>query len=217
MIVLLAEISHPGLFLQVVALDVSLFRWMISGPSGRRAEVLAMLYAGLLYMFAVIASFLFAHSPGLAGAGDAAATHMARRMCRAGLWRRPGSQAADAAASPASAGTHALSGYPYFYLWRAYVRGLFGYRVSARRAAIARDTARLRADATAYPVCPVLFMYGGDKPLALHDGRWEASVAARTDGSRVARFDRCGHWLLKEEPAAVNRVLEEWLRGARPN
>jgi pimeloyl-ACP methyl ester carboxylesterase len=192
----------------VIVLDVSLGGWMIQGPSGHWIEILGMLFLGLIYMFAVILSFLFAQVSALSGIGDALATFMARSMYDWSRKRQPLLKTS----SPTLAGTHARSGYLYFYLWRAFLRGLLGWRVSDSRKFLAPAKPRLRADRCAYPTCKVLFLYGGDKGgIELHDRRWEASVRERTDGSRVVRFDRCGHWLLTEAPGEVNREMEAFL------
>lgn len=87
--------------------------------------------------------------------------------------------------------------YPYAMQW-------FGSHGGLRRLQ--------RADHVMGPVIPILFMFGRRKPFMFHSPRWLAALAT-TPGCAVHGFD-AGHWLMKQQPAAFNRVLRQWLDGA---
>ena len=57
--------------------------------------------------------------------------------------------------------------------------------------------------------CPLLFIYGRRKPFMFHSPAWEAGVAAQR-GCEVIAMDT-GHWVMREEPAAVNEAILRWL------
>lgn len=212
-IAFLAEVQNPGLFSRVVAMDVSLMRWMISGPNRSLNEMKGMLFAGIIYQFTLATAFILSLVPALSGAGDALATWMARTLTNRLLWSRPGAHQHQAARaeSPAHVGIAAQSGFIYFYLWRAYMRGLLGWHVSDRRRFLVPTKARLQTDARAYPACPVLFLYGAAKEYSFHDTRWLETVRKRTDGSRVVACERSDHWLVLEESDKVNQEMDAFL------
>lgn len=212
-IAFLAELQNPGLFSRVVAMDVTLSRWMISGPNRSSGEVKGMLFAGLAYQFVLILAFILSLIPGLAGAGNTLASLMARKLKERLLWSRVSGPDHEAvrAESPAEVGIAAQSGYMYFYLWRAYVRGFLGWYVNDRRRYLVATKARLQADPRAYPSCPVLFLYGAAKNYSFHDPRWLESVGKRTDGSRVVACEGSDHWLLVEESDKVNKEMDCFL------
>lgn len=176
-----------------------------------------MLFMGMFYQFALIASFLLALIPSLSSVGHAYSSHMARALTHRELWSRRSAQALIArrpeilSNSPAHVGTHASSGFLYFYLWRAYLRGLVGWRVSGANRFVAPDTPRLRENPYAYPSCPVLFLYGADKDYALHEARWVEDVKGRRDGSRIVALAQSRHWPMIEEADEVNRQMAAFL------
>lgn len=59
------------------------------------------------------------------------------------------------------------------------------------------------------PRLPTLFLFGRRKPFMFHSARWLAALGT-TPGCAVHGFD-AGHWLMKQQPAAFNRVLRDWL------
>lgn len=189
-------------------------KWVILGSGdSTNSEVLAMLYVGFQYQFALILAFLLSLVPGLGGAADALATFMARKIADTDLYSRRKLPALRAA-SPVAAGIHARSGYTYYYLWRAFVRGLCGQRVDTARRVLVADRARLRADRHAYPVCPVLFIHGG-LGLLFHDNQWLRHVERRGDGSRGVVCRESRHWLLVEEADKVNKEMDDFFEGHR--
>ena len=57
--------------------------------------------------------------------------------------------------------------------------------------------------------CPLLFIYGLRKPFMFHSPTWQAGVAAQR-GCEVLAMET-GHWVMREQPAAVNDVIVRWL------
>jgi pimeloyl-ACP methyl ester carboxylesterase len=57
--------------------------------------------------------------------------------------------------------------------------------------------------------CPLLFIYGRRKPFMFHSPIWATGVAAQP-GCEVIAMDT-GHWVMREEPAAVNDAILRWL------
>ena len=57
--------------------------------------------------------------------------------------------------------------------------------------------------------CPLLFIYGRRKPFMFHSPTWAAGVAAHA-GCEVIALDT-GHWVMREEPAAVNNAILRWM------
>lgn len=88
---------------------------------------------------------------------------------------------------------HSRFNYPYYFFWRGtllpWARGslLTRYR----------------------PRCPVLFVYGGRKPLMFHTERWLDVVTA--GGGRHACIEQAGHWFMQTHPDRLNALLEPWL------
>jgi pimeloyl-ACP methyl ester carboxylesterase len=83
--------------------------------------------------------------------------------------------------------------YLYFYLWRA----LLFSRYRAGR------LSRYR------PQCPVLFLWGGRKPVMFHSMKWLEIVEASGGHSRCV--EGAGHWLMESHADEVNRVIRDWL------
>jgi|TARA_R110000851_G_scaffold1274_2_gene4598 pimeloyl-ACP methyl ester carboxylesterase len=57
--------------------------------------------------------------------------------------------------------------------------------------------------------CPLLFMYGENKPGMFHSKEWEHKMAS-IPGNKVVPFNT-RHWIMAEEPEEFNRVMLEWL------
>jgi pimeloyl-ACP methyl ester carboxylesterase len=85
---------------------------------------------------------------------------------------------------------HAGMNYPYDILW---TRSHGSYR----------DAHSLEL------ACPLLFIYGRQKPFMFHSPEW-ASALAEQPGCEVVAID-AGHWVMRDDPAAVNDALLRWL------
>ena len=57
--------------------------------------------------------------------------------------------------------------------------------------------------------CPMLFIYGENKPFMFHSEQWIAKLAARP-GCAVQPF-RTGHWVMLQQPEAFSKCVGEWL------
>jgi pimeloyl-ACP methyl ester carboxylesterase len=57
--------------------------------------------------------------------------------------------------------------------------------------------------------CPLLFMYGENKPGMFHSKEWQHKMAS-IPGNQVVAFNT-RHWIMAEEPQKFNRVMLEWL------
>lgn len=85
---------------------------------------------------------------------------------------------------------HVGMNYPYFITWtgtHGSYRGLKAFE----------------------PPCPMLFIYGGRKPVPFHTPDWAERLAA-TPGSRVVRMN-AGHWMMVQQPEVFNAALLDWL------
>ena len=83
--------------------------------------------------------------------------------------------------------------YPYFYLWSGVLfpwarKNLLGYYK---------------------PQCPVLFIYGGKKPLMFHSERWLRTLGET--GGRTECIEDGNHWFMQTHPEPVNALIESWL------
>ncbi len=87
--------------------------------------------------------------------------------------------------------------YPYAMQWLGLKGGLRG---------------RARAELVLGPRIPILFIFGRHKPFMFHSPQWLNQLAS-TPGSAVRGFD-AGHWLMKQQPAAFNRAVRDWLEGS---
>jgi pimeloyl-ACP methyl ester carboxylesterase len=85
---------------------------------------------------------------------------------------------------------HAGMNYPYDIRWT----GSHGSFREAQRLELA---------------CPLLFIYGQRKPFMFHSPQWAAGLATQP-GCEVIAVD-AGHWVMKDEPAIVNRAIRDWL------
>jgi len=83
--------------------------------------------------------------------------------------------------------------YMYFYLWRSLLlpwwrkQLLAGYR----------------------PKCPILFLWGQQKPVMFHSSRWLDLVSR--SGGRSTGIEAAGHWLMETHANEINRAILEWL------
>lgn len=91
--------------------------------------------------------------------------------------------------------------YPYFYFWRALL--LPGARKQLLR--------HYR------PRCPILFIYGGNKPVMFHSKQW-IKLVLKT-GGRTECLEGGAHWFMETHPEDVNALIKEWLaaRSASPS
>ena len=83
--------------------------------------------------------------------------------------------------------------YPYFYWWSGF---LFPW-------------ARTNLLGCYKPQCPVLFIYGGEKPLMFHSERWLQTL--EETGGRTVCIQNGGHWFMQTHPEQVNALIEPWL------
>jgi len=87
--------------------------------------------------------------------------------------------------------------YPYFYFWRSTLL----------------PWARTRLLGRYRPQCPVLYLYGGRKPLMFHTRRWLEIVEG--SGGRNECIEDGSHWFMEQQPERTNQLLAEWLRAQR--
>ncbi|WP_028117245.1 alpha/beta fold hydrolase [Ferrimonas senticii] len=57
--------------------------------------------------------------------------------------------------------------------------------------------------------CPLLFIYGKDKPVAFHSTAWTERMAAIA-GNQVIALDT-GHWVMHQQPTQFNQLVADWL------
>jgi pimeloyl-ACP methyl ester carboxylesterase len=57
--------------------------------------------------------------------------------------------------------------------------------------------------------CPLLFIYGRRKPFMFHSPQWATGLATQP-GCQVIAVE-AGHWVMKNDPAAVNDSILRWL------
>ena len=59
------------------------------------------------------------------------------------------------------------------------------------------------------PQCPILFIYGGNKPLMFHSERW-LKIVEQTSG-RNECIEGAGHWFMESHADQVNQLIGAWL------
>lgn len=64
------------------------------------------------------------------------------------------------------------------------------------------------------PHCPMLFVYGTQKPFLFHSPQWAEALNARP-GSKALAFET-DHWPMLRQPQAFNQALLQWL-GQQPD
>jgi pimeloyl-ACP methyl ester carboxylesterase len=74
---------------------------------------------------------------------------------------------------------------------------------------VAQWSGGLRAAKRVDAPCPMLFIYGEQKPFMFHSPRWAARLAAQS-GSAVHGLN-AGHWVMVNEPTAFNHLVSQWL------
>ena len=94
---------------------------------------------------------------------------------------------------PQASRVHSRSNYPYFYLWSAVLIPWL------RKNLLQRYT----------PQCPILFIYGGNKPLMFHSERW-LKIVEQTSG-RNERIEGAGHWFMESHADQINQLIGAWL------
>ena len=87
------------------------------------------------------------------------------------------------------AGVRARLNYLYYYFWRAMLL----------------PSARANLLVHYRPQCPVLFLYGGRKPVMFHSERW-LKIVAETGGQSIC-VDGAGHWFMETHPDQVNLAI----------
>ncbi len=60
------------------------------------------------------------------------------------------------------------------------------------------------------PTCPMLFVYGTQKPFMFHSRQWLEQLAQKP-GSRVLALET-DHWVMVNQPEAFNQAVLGWLR-----
>lgn len=209
----MAELQAPDLFRRLVLIEVTIPRWFATGVTRKWKEIVIMVGVGLYYMFWVMGYFLVAQIGVLEGFAHARATRIGRYMQRVGgvSEQLAINQDADAGAAlyrgVTREGTHALSGYPYYYMMKSYARGVLGLGLAGGR----EVAVGARLDAAWTPRSPTLFVLGGRKKTNLHDVRWVARLGGRGDGSKAVTLDG-GHWVPVECADELNHLVSEWIK-----
>ncbi len=85
--------------------------------------------------------------------------------------------------------------YPYFYFWRSTLVPWLRSRLIGRYR----------------PQSPVLYLYGGRKPLMFHTDRW-LDIVEKT-GGRNECIEDAAHWFMEDRPDATNALVTAWLAG----
>ena len=91
---------------------------------------------------------------------------------------------------------HSRCNYPYFYFWRSTLL----------------PWARSRLLGQYRPQCPVLYIYGADKPRMFHTDHWLDIVEQA--GGKHAAIEGGQHWFMEEQIEQTNQLVDDWLRAA---
>ena len=83
--------------------------------------------------------------------------------------------------------------YLYFYMWRGLLLPPW------RKSLLRRYT----------PRCPVLFLYGKNKPVMFHSRHWLDIV--EQSGGCSEGIDGGGHWFMQSHAEQVNQAIAHWL------
>jgi pimeloyl-ACP methyl ester carboxylesterase len=67
----------------------------------------------------------------------------------------------------------------------------------------------LRGCAKVKPICPVLFIYGQNKPFMFHSPQWLVHLS-QSAGSRWQAMPT-GHWVMRDDPQAFLACIQNWL------
>jgi pimeloyl-ACP methyl ester carboxylesterase len=88
----------------------------------------------------------------------------------------------------------------------------------------ANDENKIAADGNASesfpfaPSCPVLFLFGGNKPARFHGDAWLKAIDAKKaegDGSAWYEMNDAGHWFPVERVDETFDALDAWFRATR--
>ena len=187
----------PELIAAVVALDVG------GDARGLSAKEKAFVVAYQAWLLA-------AHFVGGA-IGDAMTTRFAR-FAGAPVTRNQDGSVSDAV-------VRARLNWPYVAFWRD---ALFPRAPRAREERVSKsETPRdSRTPQDVAPSCPVLFLFGGNKPARFHGDAWLAAIdakRARGDGSAWREMKGAGHWFPVERADRTFEEIDRWLRETAPN
>ncbi|MGL4368660.1 MAG: alpha/beta fold hydrolase [Spirochaetota bacterium] len=83
--------------------------------------------------------------------------------------------------------------YPYHLRWSHILRG------------------KSQGNESINPECPMLFIYGKNKPTMFHSKEFVDDINSR-NGSKAVEFD-AGHWIMLDKPAELNAEIKNWLNG----
>jgi len=86
---------------------------------------------------------------------------------------------------------HSGMNYPYFFKWKSTF--------------LRKPTGAVPFE----PECPMLFMFGKNKPTMFHSQNFVDAINGRK-GSNAIGFE-AGHWLMLDKPAEVNKEISKWL------
>ena len=86
----------------------------------------------------------------------------------------------------------------------------YGYYLKYKSALLGRS----QGEAPFEPSCPMLFLYGRNKPTMFHSDAFVERLN-RTPGSKAVGYD-AGHCLKLEPPAEVAREIRQWMRAITP-
>ena len=119
--------------------------------------------------------------------------------------------------SVTNAVVRARQNWPYVAFWRD---ALFPRRKRGRETSRGdeKEDASSAAEARASPFapsCPVLYLFGGNKPARFHGDAWLAAIDeknARGDGSAWREIKNTGHWFATERADETFEAIDRWLR-----
>ena len=198
----------PELIAAVVALDVG------GDARGLSAKEKAFVVAYQAWLLA-------AHFVGGA-IGDAMTTRFAR-FAGAPVTRNQDGSVSDAV-------VRARLNWPYVAFWRDVAPSVQSPREKGREerngdetfagGASASASDETRASRAFAPSCPVLFLFGGNKPARFHGDAWLAAIdakRARGDGSAWREMKGAGHWFPVERADRTFEEIDRWLRETAPN
>ena len=65
------------------------------------------------------------------------------------------------------------------------------------------------------PSCPLLFVYGTNKPYMFHASRFADMVRAKNGGGNEVLALDCGHWITVEQPEQLAEASQAFLKKNR--
>jgi len=163
-------------------------------------------------------AFIFSYQAWLVAAhlvGGPVGDYMTTRFAR--LAGAPITRNEDGSVSTAV--VRARLNWPYVAFWRD---ALFPRAPSARDERVSqsetRKTPKTPRDSKTPPFapsCPVLFLFGGNKPARFHGDAWLAAIDAknaRGDASAWREIKNAGHWFATERADETFEALDRWFR-----